>query len=45
MGGGVRVENSSEQGMLIYLDLPLVGSPPSGRQLRRAAVPDDPRTA
>lgn len=45
MGGGVRVENSSDQGMLIYLDLPLLGSPPSGRQLRRAAVPDDPRKA
>jgi two-component system, OmpR family, sensor histidine kinase ChvG len=42
MGGGVRVENSPGQGMLIHLDLPLVGAPPSGRQLRRAAVPDGP---
>ena len=42
MGGGVRVENSPDQGMLIYLDLPLVGAPPSGRQLRRVAVHDRP---
>lgn len=42
MGGGVRVENPPDQGMLIYLDLPLVGSPPSGRQLRRAAVSGGP---
>lgn len=38
MGGGVRVENSQDQGMLVYLDMPLLGAPPSGRQLRRAAV-------
>ena len=42
MGGGVRVENSADQGMLIHLDLPLVGAPPSGRQLRRATVQDGP---
>jgi two-component system sensor histidine kinase ChvG len=38
MGGGVRVENSQDQGMLVYLDMPLLGAPPSGRQQRRAAV-------
>lgn len=37
MGGGIHVENAGE-GVLVYLDLPVVGAPPSGRRLRRDLV-------
>ncbi len=38
MGGGIQVESTPGEGLLIFLDLPVVGAPPSGRQLRRRVV-------
>ena len=38
MGGGIHIENGPGNGLLIFLDLPVVDAPPTGRQLRRRLV-------
>ena len=39
MGGGMRVENApGQEGVLVFLDVPVLGAPPTGRQLRRTLV-------
>jgi two-component system, OmpR family, sensor histidine kinase ChvG len=38
MGGGMHVENSPGHGLLVFLEVPVIGAPPTGRQLRRTLV-------
>jgi two-component system sensor histidine kinase ChvG len=38
MGGGMHVESAPGQGLLVFLDVPVIGAPPTGRQLRRTLV-------
>ena len=38
IGGGIQVANAPGEGLLIFLDLPVLNAPPSGRQLRRMVV-------